>query len=84
MVSRFEGFFGWGRRPEAEDERQKMIAETSAFLSWAMREDAELPRIPMRRVDEGGFGFVSGHRGAKALAERWWIRILEGTHFDRY
>lgn len=84
MISRFDGFLSWGGGDEPLDDRKAMIDETGAFLSWALSTDADLPRIPMRRVEDGGFEFVSHHRGARALAERWWHRILEGTHFGRY
>src|SRR5690606_19045487 len=45
------------RRPREtpRDLRRQMIAETGAFLTWALRERPSLPRIPRRRVDQGGF-----------------------------
>jgi len=84
MISRFDGYLSWGGGGDPRDDRKAMIDETGAFLSWALSADADLPQIPKRRVEDGGFGFVSQNRGARALAERWWTRILEGTHFDRY
>lgn len=54
-----------------------MIAETSAFLSWALRERANLPRIPRRRLDEGGFTALLRRPGARAAVAHWWGRILE-------
>lgn len=53
-----------------------MIAETEAFLNWALwRED--VPRIPRRRMDEGGFTRLMRQPGARALAGRWWRTTLE-------
>jgi len=53
-----------------------MIEETSAFLSWALRERRDLPRIPRRRVDEGGFTAMLRNPGARAAVRHWWRRVL--------
>ena len=54
-----------------------MIAETSAFLSWALRNHRRLPRIPRRRVSEGGFKMLLRQPGAKAAIGRWWDAVLD-------
>jgi len=54
-----------------------MIAETSAFLTWALSSGVDLPRIPTRRVDEGGFGGRFRHAAARAAGFRWWARAIE-------
>lgn len=54
-----------------------MIAQTSAFLTWALAEDRGLPRIPRRRVDEGGFSELLKQRAVRAMVDRWWNRTLE-------
>jgi hypothetical protein len=59
------------------DPRTRMIQETSAFLSWALAEDRELPRIPRKRVDEGGFNELLAVPGARVLVNRWWNGVLD-------
>jgi hypothetical protein len=64
-----------GNRPR--DLRLEMIAETSALLTWALARDRGLPRIPTRRMDQGGFARLMGQRPARALVERWWSNVLD-------
>ena len=63
------------------DPRAAMIAQTGAFLTWAMAQDRGLPRIPRRRVDEGGFTELLQRPGARAAADRWWERTLSECSF---
>lgn len=63
------------RRPR--DLRQEAIDETSAFLSWALAQDGRAPRIPTRRVYQGGFTSMLRERAARVLVDRWWSRALE-------
>jgi hypothetical protein len=56
--------------------RETMIGQTNAFLNWAMSESRDLPRIPRRRVDQGGFQELLRHPGARALVRHWWERVL--------
>ena len=65
------------------DPRQRMIDETSAFLSWALAEDRNLPRIPRKRVDEGGFTELLAVPGARVLIGRWWNRVLTELELRR-
>ncbi|QNN21960.1 hypothetical protein HED60_06640 [Planctomycetales bacterium ZRK34] len=66
--------------------RRRMIAETSAWLTWALDNDlegpgnAKLPRIPRRRVDMGGFGNMLNHPGARAAVYHWWMKTLGVVH----
>ncbi|MEM6394421.1 MAG: hypothetical protein AAF797_16765 [Planctomycetota bacterium] len=54
-----------------------MIHETSAFLTWALREDRDLPRIPRQRVDRGGFtALLRRSATARAAVHHWWSRTL--------
>ncbi|MEX0745957.1 MAG: hypothetical protein WD118_10195 [Phycisphaeraceae bacterium] len=62
------------RRPES---RERMIAETSAFLSWALAREHRLPRIPRRRVSEGGFSDLLRRPEARAMVTHWWRRTLK-------
>ena len=69
----------WNRKPYRlpEHRRQEMIDHHSRFLTWALRNGVEFPRIPRRRVDEGGFGYLRKMQGAKEMVDRWWGRTLE-------
>lgn len=66
-----------GDRARPRDLRREMIAETSAFLTWALSGDRGLPRIPRRRVDQGGFSQFVRQPGVRALIDRWWSRTLD-------
>lgn len=54
-----------------------MIDETSRFLSWALASQEDVPRIPCRRVDQGGFSQILRKPGARAAAAHWWYRALD-------
>ena len=58
-----------------------MIAETSAFLSWALAEGKGVPRIPRRRVDEGGFSEFMRRPLARVITGHWWRRALDRVNF---
>jgi hypothetical protein len=51
-----------------------MIEETSAFLTWALSRD--LPRIPTRPVEAGGFEMLTRRPDGRAMAARWWAAAL--------
>ncbi len=74
MVAFSPGFRG-GRPPR--DARRKAIAETEAFLTWALSEDRHLPRIPRRRVSQGGFGKLLERPVARTVVRHWWGRTLQ-------
>ncbi len=64
------------------DRRERMIHETSAFLTWALSSGAHLPRIPVRKVDDGGFDWMLRVPGAREAVTRWWLRAMDVI--DRY
>ena len=64
-----------GRPPR--DARRQAIAETSAFLTWALAKERHLPRIPRRPVSQGGFGKLLDRPMAKVIVKHWWGRTLE-------
>ena len=69
------GFY-WRKQRQLET-REQMIAETSAFLSRALRSRQRMPRIPTRRVDRGGFSEMLKRNPLARLAVRhWWNRAL--------
>ena len=63
------------RRPL--DARRRAIAETSAFLSWALTTDPDLPRIPRRRVDQGGFRQMLKRPMGGKIVNYWWAKALD-------
>lgn len=64
------------RQQRPRDLRRQMIDETSAFLTWALSGKHDLPRIPTRLVDKGGFAALMSVPGARKLAARWWSKAL--------
>ena len=61
----------------SRDARKKAIAETSAFLTWALAKERNLPRIPRRSVAEGGFSKLLDRPVARVVVRHWWGRTLE-------
>lgn len=68
-------------KDEPLDLRRQWIAETEAFLNWAMEEERvgrPLPRVPRRRVDLGGFApLLASSSTARAAVRHWWGRVLD-------
>jgi len=62
-------------------DRRVMIAETNAFLNWALGDERALPRIPRRRVDQGGFTELMRRPLARVMATHWWRRALDRIDF---
>jgi len=62
------------------DRRQQMIDETGAWLTWALDNDLDVPRIPRRRVSDGGFKQMLEHPAARAAVRHWWMRTLGIVH----
>jgi hypothetical protein len=69
--------FGSSRRQVPVDRRQMMIDQTSAFLTWALEHDVQLPRIPRLPVEQGGYDRVLARPGARAAAHFWWLRAIQ-------
>ena len=63
--------------PPPQDLRLKMIADTEAFINWALANSDKMPRIPRRRVSEGGFTAILRNPGARAMVGRFWSKTLE-------
>ncbi|MCC6428934.1 MAG: hypothetical protein IT435_19200 [Phycisphaerales bacterium] len=49
----------------------------SAWLSDALASGRAYPRIPLRRVDEGGFSVLMGTSYGSQLSEAWWVMTLD-------
>ncbi|MFN3166354.1 MAG: hypothetical protein ACE37H_04735 [Phycisphaeraceae bacterium] len=71
------GFGRSNRHARPADARRRAIAETSAFLSWALASDQPMPRIPRRRVDRGGFAQMLKSPLAGKLVMHWWASALD-------
>ncbi|MEZ6233941.1 MAG: hypothetical protein R3B68_07105 [Phycisphaerales bacterium] len=54
----------------------------SLWLTEAMARPYDVPRIPTRRVSEGGFASMASRPGGMARAERWWSLALERTPLE--
>ena len=63
---------------------QEMVDDTSKFLTWALSANRGLARIPIRRVDNGGFELMIRVPGVKKLVRRWWDRALEKAWPDQW
>lgn len=59
--------------------RRRMIRQHARWLSAALQGRKVAPRIPTRRVDEGGFArLMSTERGRRAASE-WWYDAIDRT-----
>jgi hypothetical protein len=48
-----------------------------AWLTRAVSSGKPYPRIPVRRVDEGGFDPLLARPGGRQRADRWWTAALD-------
>ena len=51
-----------------EEDRRRMIAETSAFITWGLAHPRDVPVIPRKRVEDGGFSI--------AMSRSFWFAVL--------
>lgn len=60
-----------------EEVAQRMRDEHSRWLTEALRRGQfDLPRIPLKRADEGGFSDLIETPRGREICERWWRRAL--------
>jgi len=73
------GFGGRQGRILTASERARRLH--SAWLTRALHGEDEafggLPRIPARRVEQGGFGAILRTAFGRRWASEWWRRVLE-------
>ncbi len=50
----------------------------SAWLTRALVDPGRFPRIPARKVSEGGFSMLMKSQRGRAWAEGWWGDTLDG------
>lgn len=75
----FRGF-GPFRRRAPLTVGQRMILEHARWLTKALKRKNQLPRIPVRKVSEGGFVRLMATPSGRYRAERWWEKTLQ--HLD--
>jgi hypothetical protein len=46
------------------------------WLNRALASNTPAPRIPIKRVDDGGYSGLSASLAGRAHAQRWWDRAL--------
>lgn len=56
---------------------ERMRAEHERFLTIALLARREYPKIPTRRVDQGGFDRLMAREHGPRLAQRWWETALD-------
>ena len=66
-----------------EDERrfgtpaaERMVRYHEQWLSAALVKGRRIPRIPTRRVEEGGYAMLLATPGGRVQAEHWWMSTL--------
>jgi len=57
--------------------RERMIREHARWLTQAVRRPGRYPRIPVRKVADGGFARLMASREGRAVADSWWFEALE-------
>jgi len=56
---------------------RRFIAQHARWLTRALRTGRAYPRIPCRRVADGGFARLMATRQGRQIAQGWWYRALE-------
>lgn len=73
-----------GRLSHIDEHVQRMIDETSAFVTWGLRNPDKVRRIPRRPIGEGGFSdrfswvFWTPVLGESLQRPLSWLRRLLG------
>ncbi len=70
----FERLF---HRGDIRDPGEQFRRVHEEWLTRALASRREYPRIPVRRVDEGGFDALRARAHGPARARRWWSLVLE-------
>lgn len=70
------GWRPYGPKDRVREARVEMINETSAFLTWALRAHEDMPRIPARKVDDGGFNLMMKMPAFRQMVAEFWEKIL--------
>ena len=75
----YHAVMGWSlfRRKRMLDAGRLARLLHSRWLTEAIARPMDVPRIPTRRVSDGGFGPMLARPGGRARADRWWDLALE-------
>ncbi|QYU67425.1 hypothetical protein J4558_21245 [Leptolyngbya sp. 15MV] len=65
------------RREGLPDPAREFRRVHEEWLTRAMRSGVAYPRIPLRRVDAGGFDAMMARPEGRARARRWWSIVLD-------
>lgn len=69
-----------GRRNRLETLAERARREHSHWLTCAMADPGRYwRRIPIRRVDRGGFSALTGDPAGRAWTERWWRKAIDSA-----
>ncbi len=62
----------------------RAAGELERWLNWALGVDgSELPRIPLRRVNDGGWSGVVRTLEGRRWADEWWEGAFAAVDLDR-
>lgn len=67
------------RKKSLEDAGELARRQHSQWLTDALETGKDVPRIPLRRVDQGGFSRHMERKTGPGRAEQWWRLALEQT-----
>jgi len=70
-----------GEYGKLEEAGARTRREHGAFLTRAVRQPRDFPRIPRRGVDQGGFDPLLRRANGATLAARWWTLALQRVGF---
>jgi hypothetical protein len=67
----------WRSHPNPDPRARAFCLIHERFLSRALRSASLLPRIPLRRVDRGGFDSLRSRPAGRAACDRWWASAFD-------
>jgi hypothetical protein len=67
----------WFNRRDTRLAGERFRAEHSRWLTHAMLSGKRYPRIPTRKVSQGGFDAMMSRPDGPHTAERWWIAAFQ-------
>lgn len=73
----------WRASPDDNPRASLFRRVHERWLTRALSSRKAYPRIPIRRVDHGGFDLVRSQPAARARADRWWELALERVDLGR-
>jgi hypothetical protein len=62
----------WWTERSREEAGERFRREHERWLEFVVSTGAPVPRIPVRRMDEGGFDALLARPRGREVARRWW------------